>query len=117
MQKARGASFQEASDRAHFYVCAPKKQTLFSAASYKPWENYKVLGKWLDDLWTGDKLDNDTYDDLARRVKTGYANRKRDVDLVRSAERDKQVGRTLAAVDNELAKLRASFRSFPEVTD
>ena len=49
-QKARGASFQEASDRAHFYVCAPKKETLFSAASYKPWENYKVLGKWLDDL-------------------------------------------------------------------
>ena len=35
---------------------------------------------------------------------------------MRSAERDKQAGRTLAAVDNELAKLRAPFRSFPEVT-
>ena len=114
-QKARGASFQEASDRAHFYVWAPKVGTLFSAASYKPWENYKVLGKWLDDLWTQGKLDNDTYDDLARRVRTGYANRKRDVELVRSAERDKHVDQTLAAVDSELAKLRAPFRSFPEV--
>ena len=43
--KARGASFKEASDRAHFYTWVPKNGTLFSASNYQPWVSYRVLGK------------------------------------------------------------------------
>ena len=88
--KARGANFQEASDRAHFYTWAPKNGTLHSASNYQPWVQNRVLGKWLDDLWTDGKLSNEVYDDLARKVRTGYSNRKRDLELVRAAEKDKR---------------------------
>lgn len=115
-KKARGASFQEASDRAHFYAWAPKRGTLFSSTNWQPWANYRVLGKWLDDLWTDGKLTNDSYDELARKVKLGYSNRKRDLEVVRTAEREEHVNNTLAAVNEDLAKLRAPFRTFPQVT-
>ena len=74
-----------------------------------------MLGKWLDDLWTDGKLSHEVYDGLARKVRTSYSTRKRDVELVRSTEKDERVDETLAAVEKELAKLRAPFRRFPEV--
>ena len=114
-QKARGSNLVEASNRAHFYTWVPKKGSLHTATNFKPWENYRVLGKWLDDLWAEEKLTNDVYDNLACRVRVGYASRKRDVEQVRAAERDKRVDETLVAVDRELEKLRAPFRKFPQV--
>ena len=69
----------------------------------------------MDDLWTDGKLSNDTYDELARKVKLGYANRKRDLEVVRTAEREERVDQTLAAVNEDLSKLRVPFRTFPQV--
>ena len=51
-RKARGSNFAEASDRAHFHVWVPKEGTLFTTSKWKPWENHRVLGKWLDDVRT-----------------------------------------------------------------
>ena len=115
-RKPRGASFQEASNRGHFYVVAPKIGTLRTDRNYKPWTHYRVAGKWLDDLWTDRKLDHGTYLDLALQVRVGFANRKRDLDMVLAREADSRVDETMAEVGRELDQLKAPFRTFPEVT-
>jgi len=112
---ARGANFAEASNRGHFYVVVAKKGTLFSGTNWKPWENYRVMGKWLDDLWTDGKLDHSTYGELSLKVRVGHSGRKRDLDLVSAGEKEARVDRQLLEVDAELAKLKAPFLTFPEV--
>jgi len=115
-RKARGANFKEASNRAHFYTWVPKVGTLFVATNWRPWQDYRVLGKWLDDLWTDGKLDHDTYDNLALKVRVGYAGRKRDLEAVLTSEREERVDKQVAEVNKELAKLSAPFRVFAAVT-
>ena len=116
-KKPRGASFREASNRAHFYVVVNKLGTLRYDCNYKPWENYRVLGKWLDDLWTDGKIDNSTYYELALQVRGGCAGRKRDLDAVVAAEADSRVDATMATVGQDLEKLKAPFLVFPEVAE
>ena len=112
---ARGANFAEASNRGHFYCWAPKKGTLYTGSNWKPWGNYRVMGKWLDDLWTDGKLEHSTYGSLALSVRVGYAGRKRDLDLVTAAEKEAKVDRQMIRVDAALAKLRAPFLTFAAV--
>ena len=114
-KKARGANYEEASNRAHFYTWAPKVGTLYRGTNWKPFQSYRVLGKWLDDLWTDGKLDHEHYRALALRVRVGFAARKRDLEQVLVEEREARVDQQLVQVDAELANLRAPFRSFPEV--
>ena len=115
-QKARGANFAEASNRAHFYVWVPKEGSLYQASTWQPWRDYRVLGKWLDELWTDGKLSHAVYGELARRVRVGYANRKRDLEQVLTAEREQLVDKTMLEVEQDHAKLRAPFRTFAAVT-
>ena len=112
---ARGANFQEASNRGHFYCWAPKKGTLYTGTNYKPWERYRVLGKWLDDLWTDEKLENDAYEALALRVRVGFAERKRNLETVRAAEKEMWIDRRVSRVDDALDEIRAPFRTFDAV--
>jgi hypothetical protein len=114
-KNARGANFLEASNRAHFYVWAPKEGTLRGDTDYIPFQAYRVLGKWLDDLWTDRKLSNKTYEALSLQVRVGHAGRMRDLQLVAAREKEGKVDQQLAKVEAELAKLRAPFRVFPEV--
>ena len=114
-KKARGANFLEASNRAHFYVWAPKEGTLHGDTDYVPFQDYRVLGKWLDDLWTDGKLSNKTYEALSLQVRVGHAGRMRDLQAVATWEKERKVDQQLAKADAELAKLRAPFRVFPEV--
>ncbi|CAK0881684.1 unnamed protein product [Prorocentrum cordatum] len=115
LKTPRGASLAEASNRAHFYGWAPKKGTLFRGTGRPPWKKYRVQGKWLDDLWTDEKLDNDNYEALALRVRVGFAERKRNVEAVRAAEKDAWIDDQVALVDSALDKIRAPFREFPAV--
>ena len=78
--------------------------------------HYRVQGRWLDDLWTDDKLEHADYAEQARRGHLNYCGRKRDLEAVLADEREAKVNQTMAEVDLELAKLRAPFRTFPEVT-
>ena len=55
-KRPRGANFKEASNRGHFYAWVNKKGTRFRGTNWAPWKDYRVLGKWLDDLWTDQKL-------------------------------------------------------------
>ena len=106
-KKARGANFLEASNRAHFYVWAPKEGTLHGDTDYVPFQDYRVLGKWLDDLWTDGKLSNKTYEALSLQVRVGHAGRMRDLQAVATWEKERKVDQQLAKADAELAKLRA----------
>ena len=115
MKKPRGASFIEASNRGHFYTWAPKVGTVYSDANWKAWGNYRVLGKWLDDLWTDGKLAHTEYHDLALRVRVGFAGRKRDLEQVLAAEKDARVDALMVEVASELDTLKAPFLTFPEV--
>ena len=114
-KKARGASFQQASNRGHFYAWAPKRGTLYRGTNYKPFEDYRVLGQWIDDLWTDHKLDHETYQALALRVRVGYSARKRNLDQVIADEREARIDARLKRVEGELNKLKAPPRFFPEV--
>ena len=112
---ARGANFAEASNRGHFYCWAPKNGTLYVGTNWKPWLQYRVMGKWLDDLWTDGKLEHSTYGALALKVRVGYSGRKRDLDLVVAAEKEASIDMQMLRVDAALATLRAPFLTFPEV--
>ena len=116
-RQARGANQAEASNRGHFYCWAPKLGSLKSGSNWKPWENYRVMGKWIDDLWTDGKLEHSVYEELSLKVRVNHSNRKRDLDLVLAAEKEARVDASIAVVDKELAKLRAPFRKFQEVVD
>ena len=112
---ARGANFAESSNRGHFYCWAPKTGTLYKGTNWKPWTDYRVMGKWLDDLWSDGKLDNDTYEPLALRVRVGFAERKRNVAAVRAAEKEAWIDKRISLVDVAMDKIRAPFLTFPAV--
>ena len=114
-KKARGRSLLDASNRAHVYVWVPKEGSLFRGTNYTPFDDYRVMGKWIDDLWTDGKLSHRAYQDLALRVRVGYAGRKRDVEQVLADEREQWVGARIAVVSRKLQKLKAPSRSFPQV--
>ena len=114
-RKAKVAHIMEASNRAHFYTWVAKRGTLHRGTNWHPWKDYRVLGKWLDDLWTDQKLENSVYAELALKVKVGYASRKRDLEHVIAAEHESRVNQQLADVDQALAKLRAPSQTFSEV--
>ena len=116
-RKARGANFLEASNRVHFYTWVPKPGSLFVSTNYKPFEQYRVLGKWLDDLWSDGKLGHESYKDLASRVRCGYAARKRDLEQVLAEERESRVNDRLTEVAQQLELLKAPPRFFQAVRD
>ena len=115
-KKARGASFEEARNRGHFYCWAPKLGTLFVNTNYEPFKDYRVAGRWLEDLWADGKLSHDSYYSLSLRARKGHASRKRDLDVVRTDEASLRIDERIQSVDGALAQLKAPPRDFPQVT-
>ena len=113
---ARGANQRAASNRGHFYVWAPKIGTLSVGTNWHPFADYRVNGRWAEDLWGDHKLDHDTYEGLSLRIRRGHATRKRDLDLVRSEEKAARVDQRIAEVDAALNQKKAPFRVFEKVT-
>ena len=116
-KKARGANYAEASNRVHFYAWAPKVGTLYKGTNWHPWKNYRVMGKWLDDLWTDAKLAHDDYRALALRVRVGYSARVHNLERVLADEREQRVDKRIALVAEKQAMLKAPPRFFQEVKD
>ena len=85
-KRPRGANFREASNRGHFYAWVNKKGTLFRGTNWAPWKDYRVLGKWLDDLWTDHKLEHKVYEEMAMKVRVGFSNRKRDLEQAQGGQ-------------------------------
>ena len=66
---ARGANYAEVNNRAHFYCFAPKFGTLYTGSNYKPFVDYRVQGRWLEDLWGDNKISDEDYMKLSVKVK------------------------------------------------
>ena len=113
---ARGANQRAASNRGHFYVWAPKIGTLCVGTNWHPFADYRVNGRWAEDLWGDHKLDHDTYEGLSLRIRRGHATRKRDLDQVRSEEKAARVDQCIVEVDAALSQLKAPFKVFKQVT-
>lgn len=94
----------------------PKLGSLYRGTNWKPFLNYRVNGKWLEDLWADEKLSNDTYMDLSLQVRKGHASRKRDFEAVLAGEQGARTDQRVAAVNVALQQLKAPPRRFPEVT-
>jgi hypothetical protein len=56
------------------------------------------------------KLTEDTFDDLAFKVKVGYSNRKRELELVKATAKERKVDEQLAHANTQLEKLKAPPR-------
>ena len=114
---ARGSSYADSVNRGHFYCWAPKKGTLYRGTNWKPFFNYRVNGRWLEDLWADDKLSHAAYMELSLKIRRGHASRKRDFEAVTADEHSHSVDQHIIDVNRSLSKLQAPFRSFSEVTD
>ena len=115
--KARGANAEVASNCGHFYCWAWKKGSVFRESNWKPWQQYAVLGKWVDDLWSREKITNGTYGNYSLRLRKGYAGRKRDLDAVMAEERARRAAEQVQEVNQALALLKKPYRLFRAVTD
>jgi hypothetical protein len=113
--RGRGHAFAVASNRAHFYCWVPKVGTVFAGTNWKPFDQYRVHGRWLEELWADGKLAHSTYAELSVRARVGHAARMRDLEHVVADEREARVDARIAEVDAALAGLRAPFREFPAV--
>lgn len=110
---ARGGkeSVQTVKNQGHFYCWAWKPGTLkVQTTGYEPWEDYPVKGAWIDDLWTQHKLDHGTYLDYAAKVRVGFVNRQRHVEVVMARERTQTLRQRRAEVALQLAPLRSAFK-------
>ena len=63
------------------------------------------------------KLTEDTFDDLAFKVKVGYSNRKRELELVKATAKERKVDEQLAHANTQLEKLKAPPRFFQKVKE
>lgn len=68
---ARGEkeSMETIKNQGHFYCWAAKPGTLkVQTSGHEPWQDYCVMGRWIDTLWSQQKLDHDTYIAYAAKV-------------------------------------------------
>ena len=114
-KQGRGVTAAAASNRGHFYCWAPKIGTVHVGGNWHPFRDYRVNGRWIEDLWSDGKLDHATYQDLSLQVRRGHAARKRDLEEVLADQRAQLVDEQIAKADKALAALKAPFRQFPEV--
>lgn len=114
---ARGATFQAASDRAHFYTWAAKLGTLFMNTKYEPWKDYDVRGKWPEDLWWQHKLDHRTYAQYSLKCRKGHDARKRDLNAVLRDEAEARVEEEIEKRKGQLLTLLHPFRKLRAVLE
>ena len=110
---ARGVSFEEASNRGHFYCVVQKEGTLHTGTNWHPCKDYRVSGRWIEDLWGDGKLSHDTYRELSVRIRKGHAQRMRDFQAVCEAEGEARIDATIRTVNRSLSKLMAPYKTFP----
>ena len=113
---ARGANLEMVSNRGHFYCWAPKLGTEGVGTNWKPFRDYKVLGAWIDDLWSDGKLGHAKYAELSLQIRKGHSARKRDLEAVLADEREAWVDKKIAEVNVALAKIMSPFKTFSKVT-
>ena len=112
--RARGDNQRLVMDEGHFYVWAWKLGTIFvDTSGYCPWKDYRVIGAWLDHMWSDHKLDHRTYLAYAAQVRVGFINRSKQVEAIEAQERRDYLRDRRNQVALQLAALRKDTK--PEV--
>ena len=114
---AKGRSLRVAAAHGLWYVAVLKSGTVFSETNFVAWRDYVPLAAWYRSLWDAHKLSNGAYAAYSRQLRSGHADRKRDIAELECDERRE-------AASNHVAKAQARLkaagvikpaRSFPEV--
>ena len=109
--RARGDNVEQVRNQGHFYCWAAKRGTLkVKTSQHEPWHDYTVKGTWLDDLWSQQKLDHDMYLEYACKVRVGFVNRVRQVEMVRERERSHTLRQRRMQVAERPAPLQKAFK-------
>ena len=90
-----------------------KLGTLSSDANYKAWRDYEPRPEWLRNLWSARKLTHDMYEEYSRRLRAGYADRKRDLSELHADEREQAVRDHVASA--QAAATLLPLRRFQQV--
>lgn len=113
--KARG--LQQAATHGLWYVALVKEGTVSAEANFHMWRDYDPKPEWIRSLWGARKLSHAAYEELSRRLRVGYADRKRDLGELLADERQQALRDHVSAA---MSKLEASgailpMRSFSQI--
>ena len=114
---AKARSLKEAATHGLWYVAIVKEGTIYVEANFNMWRDYDPKPDWLRSLWGARKLSHSAYEEHSRKVRVGYADRKRNLAELLADERQHVLREHVSAA---MRRLEASgvlrpMRSFPEV--
>jgi len=114
---AKARSLPQAATHGLWYVAIKKEGTLFAEANFHMWRDYDPKPEWLRSLWGARKLSHSAYEEHSRRLRVGYADRKRDLTELLADERQDALR---DHVSTAMSNLQASgvfrpMRPFPQV--
>ena len=117
---AKGRIRRKVLDRSHFYVRAEKVGTLLFFGNYYPWTewapggagNYRVEGKWVDDLWSEHKLACNVYLRYAELIRVDFPKRKAWCDAVTAQLRTRRLEAEVQRREEQLRKQYSPWKKF-----
>ena len=116
---AKGRGQERSLHRSHFYVRAEKVGSLHFFGNFFPWKewadggvgNYRVEGKWIDDLWSEHKLSDEIYLQYAELIRVEFPKRRTWHDAIVSQLHTRKLHAEVARRD---AVLRQQFHSWKD---
>jgi len=121
--RARGRGKERSLDRSHFYVRAEKVGSLHFFGNVFPWTewaaggvgNYRVEGRWIDDLWSEHKLSNAVYLRYAELVRVDFTKRRVWHDAVASQIRSRKLDAEVQSRERALVAQYAEWVPVPAI--
>lgn len=114
------ASHARAAPRRHPHISihiGSQVGTCRVATNYMPWADYKLFGKWPEDLWWQGKLAHDTYFQYSVKCRKGHDMRMRDFHAVCRDEGEARTDAEIRKRKAELATLLHPFRQIAAVEE
>jgi hypothetical protein len=116
-QAARGRTLKLAAVQGLWYVSVVKSGTVNADENFMPWRDYVPKAEWYRALWEGHKLSADMYMAYSRQLRSGHADRTRDVAELEADGRRRAVEKHVAREQQLLAAagVLRPVRAFAEV--
>ena len=124
---AHGKAYLPAMRQGHFYNWAWKHGSLHRAANYTPRAqgeatsdtqgDYTILGAWLDNLRSAQKIDDDLFLKYACQIRKGFAARLRDVQAAQRYEKEAAIRDAVATAQAQLAPMVRDRCDFDEIDE
>ena len=115
----KGRALRLAAAHGLWYVAVMKSGTAFAETNFVAWRDYVPRAEWLRSLWEAHKPTDAMYANYSAQLRSGHANRKRDLTELEADEKRRAVRDHVA---KELARLNAAgvfqpLRPFPEADE